>query len=484
MENKQNQVYNLFSKWDFLWAKKINDEILAKEPNNIYAKKYDELIKQKIKGNLSNKNDKIKIKWKILKCPHCLSRIPFSALNTLQKEKIRNWNYNNLEIKCPYCNTKFVLQKKSSPSILWLKIWNIANIENEKYRVVWNVYYEWKWYEWSYSGKLWYLEWILLWENNNYKYFSEGGFYDDWDRIEEFEISEKIIPKFSLQPNYEDNYIIINQKRTSFKEKNIVSVKKVYWENSKVFTIWEKVELYEFSFEWKNYVIEKEKAWNQSEAWIYETKKISRAWAFYLFWKKLSDWNYYSWSPSLKKDNDLVGSLIYFWFIWFFIFLSIVDEFGLDFNYFFYFIWIIFLIYLIYKIFTLEKGLFKNTLIMVILFPIFTIINYFIFNAILETRKEIKLSDIDFAKKIELRFNNPSIETEKVSSRTTYDYWWVRTVYKKNVWLKFSVKDENDKKIIEKINQLISWENTYINNLNEEKIKRMFENWKIYLIKK
>jgi uncharacterized protein (DUF2225 family) len=57
-----------------------------------------------------------------LKCPHCLAKIPFSSLNSTQKEAIKKGKYNNLEIKCPYCHTKFSLQKRKAPSVLELKI--------------------------------------------------------------------------------------------------------------------------------------------------------------------------------------------------------------------------------------------------------------------------------------------------------------------------------------------------------------------------
>jgi len=47
-----------------------------------------------------------------------LAKIPFSGLNNEKKSEIKSGNYNNLEIKCPYCHTKFVLQKKKAQSIL------------------------------------------------------------------------------------------------------------------------------------------------------------------------------------------------------------------------------------------------------------------------------------------------------------------------------------------------------------------------------
>gem|GEM_PF-5908452 len=53
-----------------------------------------------------------------MKCPHCESSISLSALNEEQKTKIRENNYENLSLKCPYCNTNFTLQKKSFDSTI------------------------------------------------------------------------------------------------------------------------------------------------------------------------------------------------------------------------------------------------------------------------------------------------------------------------------------------------------------------------------
>ncbi len=473
--NDINQVFVLYSKGDFLWAKKINDEILVWDPNNIYAKKYKEILAEKIiiKNNIWKKNN-IKIKWKTLKCPSCLARIPFSALNSEQKQKIKSGNYNNLEIKCPYCHKKFSLQKRKAPSVLWLKIWDFAIIQGKKYRVTWYVDYLWNWYEWNYSWKLWYLEWILVWEKGDYKYFSEGWFYDDWERTEEFEISEKIIPKFSPKPNYAGNYILINNKKVFFSEKNIVSAKSLYGENSKIFKVWEKVQLYEFSFDGKNYVIEKEWAWTQAEAGIYEIKTVSRKEAFNIFWKDYSSW-FYDW----KIKNNFTDSLSMYWFFW-----LIILIFSGKLEYFFYFLWILVLFFIISKFIKLENNQVRNFFIMIILLPILSFISYFVFNFYLDSKKEINLENLKEWKKVELKFNSPDVFKEKVVWRTKYDYWWIETYYEKKTWLKFSIKSEEDKKIIKKINEIVWWNTIYWNSYLEEEIKKMFDNGKIYLLRK
>jgi hypothetical protein len=476
---KINQVYNFYSQWKYDEAKKLNDEILQKDPKNIYAIRYKKIIEEKLKNKIKTSNkDKVRIKWKVLKCPHCLARIPFSYLNTEQKDKIKTWKYNNLEIKCPYCHTSFILQKRKAFSSLWLKIWDIANIDWKKYRVTWYVDYLWNWYEGNYSWKLSYLEWILLWEKGDYKYFSEGSFYDDWNKNEEFEISQKIIPKFSLKPNYSENYISINNKKIYFKEKNIVSVKSLYGENSKIYTIWEKVELYEFSFKWKNYLIEKEWTWIQKEAWIYETKKISKKEAFNLFWKKYNDNFYIQW-------ENFNSSIIFYLTIWIFIAFDLFVENGWNLTFAWYFIWIIFIWFVIWNIFqNFENKVSKNIMLIFILVPILSFLYYYLFNNILDNKKEISLKELHSWKKIRLEFENPNFFKEKVVWRTKYDYWWIKTYYETNVWLKFSIKNENDKKILKKIKNIVNWNVTYWNSYNEEKIKEMFKQWKIYLIRK
>jgi len=269
IKDKLNKVYSLYEKWDYNKAKEINDNILKEDPNNIYANKYQSLLLRKLKT--FNKKEITRVKWKQMKCPHCNSKIWFSALTNDQRLSIKNWNYNNLEIKCPYCHTKFILQKRKANSILWLKIWDKAIINNKTYRVTWYIEYVWTWYEWRYSGRLWYLEWILLWDKWEYIYFSEWFFEDDWVRENEFELSSKVIPKNKIDLNW-------------YKEKNKLVVKSIYWENSKSFIIWEKVEIFDY---W-NYVLEKEWSWRQKEVWFYTKKSISHKEACNIFNKEFN----------------------------------------------------------------------------------------------------------------------------------------------------------------------------------------------------
>ena len=308
IKDKLKQVSDLYHVGELSKAKKINDEILAEDPNNVYAKKYSSLLNEKTIPTW-NKDKKVIVKWKKLKCPHCVSAIWFSSLTEEQREKIKEKKYNNLEIKCPYCHTKFVLQSKKANSMIGLKVWDFATIDNVKYRTTGYVEYEWKWHEWGYSDKTWYLEWILLWEDNSYYYFSEWYSIDEWSREYEFELSNKIIPPFSLKPNYDSNKIEIDWKNVNIKWHCDLKVKSLYWENSKIYTNGESVSLYEFNHSGQSYVIEKESSWRQVESWIYKTKELSRGSSLSLFWLLGDSW-------STKKDNkvDLWGAFFLLFF--------------------------------------------------------------------------------------------------------------------------------------------------------------------------
>ena len=91
INQKLNQLNQLFADKNYREAMLLCEEILKEEPTNIYAKKYKDLIKP----YLNDKSEVWKIatvKWKNLKCPHCESSISLKALNKEQKEKIRK-NY-------------------------------------------------------------------------------------------------------------------------------------------------------------------------------------------------------------------------------------------------------------------------------------------------------------------------------------------------------------------------------------------------------
>lgn len=415
INQKLNQLNQLFADKNYREAMLLCEEILKEEPTNIYAKKYQDLIKP----YLNDKSEVWKIatvKWKNLKCPHCESSISLSALNTEQKEKIRKNDYQNLAIKCPYCNTTFTLQKKSSSSIIWIQIWDKIEYLWKKYRVTGCVNYTWTWYEKNYSWRLNYQEWILLWDDNSYLYFSEWYFSDDWEENYEFEFSKKITPNFDLE-FVSDEEFRINSSLRDFDERNFVSASSLYWENSKVFQVWESIKLYEFSYSWKQYVLEKEHSWRQSEAWIYETWSVSKTQAFKIFWKEMKyDWNGFS-SP---------------------------------FSY-----------LLKFKLFHLFVS-----------WPIFCVFVVVFSNNIFEGKQLIELKDISEWKKYEIQFTDKSLKKTELTKTKTYDYGWVRKYYKTIEWLKFSVKTEQDKEIIEKLKKW-DFENSELKKIFSEKIIKL-----------
>ena len=468
MENseKLNQVYKLYEEKKYSEAMQAVQLILATDPQNIYAKKYEELIRPYL-NKASNVWKIATVKWKSLKCPHCESSISLSALNEEQKTKIRENNYENLSLKCPYCNTNFTLQKKSFDSTIWIKIWDKITYNNKIYRTTWCVNYSWIWQEKGYSWALNYLEWILLWDDNSYLYFSEWYFLDDWYKKYEYEFSYKITPNFQIELNWD--YLFINWKGTSISEKNLVEAKSLYWENSKVFTVWEKVTLLEFSFMWKDYVLEKEKAWRQSEAWIYFTESVSESSACKIFQKKQNLPLFWKWSV----DN------INFWNFWDFFWTAVFLIFIFSSIWQVWVVIVVFLLfYAIYR-FVYVWRVFSNTFVtyLISFFFIWPIITlsfwFFILPFIFDKKTEIALQNISDWKKFEIKFQDESMKTVTEKWTTKYDYGWVRTNYSKIEWLKFSVISAEDKAIIQKIKE--KW-------LVSEEIEKIFSQ-KIYQIK-
>ena len=422
MENKEKleKIYELYNVKNYIEANKLNEEVLLSEPNNVYAKRYTSLLAPYLQTSHSKEiNGKIaKVKWEKLICPKCKSAVAFSSLNEEQKSKIKASEYNNLELKCPYCNTIFVLQKIKANSILWIKIWDVINYNKKTYRTIWYVEYEWKWVEWSYSWKTRYLEWILLWNNNSYLYFSEWEYYDDWIKNEEFEFSSKVTPDFVLKPDFSSGYVEINWEKIRFKESIYVKTTSLYWENSKTYKVWEDVELYYFSYNWNKYVIEKEWAWRQAEAWIYLSSMVSKSLSATYFWKTITYNNIFNFS-----NNP--------WIIWFLVLL----------------IW-----------------------------PVFSFLIFLpVFNIFLESKQKVSIEQIKEWKKYEINFKHQDLMSEKETSITKYDYGGTRIYYSRDVWLRFSVLSEEDKKVVDDINLL--W-----NEKENSDIGKMFL-WDIYKLK-
>lgn len=463
---KLNNIYKLYSEKKYSEAFSLVQEILKEEPWNIYAKRYEELIKPFLNDN-SEVWKITTVKGKNLKCPHCESSISLSALNEEQKTKIRNNDYSNLSLKCPYCHTIFTLQKKSSNSLIWIKIWDKIAYKWKNFRVVWSVKYIWTWEEWYYHWKLEYLEWILLWDDNSYLYFSEWYFLDDWIKNYEFEFSEKIIPDFSI--NLKNSLTIsVNWKNINVKkELNRVKVSSLYWENSKTFTVWEEIILYNFSYNWKDYVIEKESVWRQSEAWIYETESVSQKRACEIFLKEYKSLS----KISLNSFGENGLTFIILFFIFFPTIISfLISIFAFIFNPFILLLIFIIVLVVIWKAFPNLYSSKKFHLF--ISWPIFWIILIPMILNNLETKEEILLKDLVEGKKFQVEFQDSSLKKTSVKSTKKYDYWWVRTYYETVNWLKFSVKNLEDKEIIKKI-QKNEWLSEDLQKIFSQKIYKV-----------
>lgn len=459
MQEKLNKIYSLYESGKYNDAFKLNNEVLKSDPNNIYAKRYDSLLSSKISTKIKSKIPKVK--GKQLRCPHCLSKISFSALTETQQNRLKDWKYNNLEIKCPYCHTKFVLQKKSSKSILWLKIWEVIKYKNKSYRITWYVEYLWKWIEWKESWVTSYFEWLLLWKNNEYLYFSEWYFIDDWEKKYEFEFSEKFIPQNEIDKN-------------TYKEKNNLTVKSIYWENSKSYKVWEKVEILDF---W-DFVLEKEWSWSQLESWFYKTYKVNRFNAMKIFNKFYSDKNkkikymWYSEWTFIWRFFSIIFLLVFLWSWWedwspwdFFPFSVVLIGIAICFIIYF----ILFILPRLFKSGIWLSILPKRILIIFIIGPIFTLISMWFFS-LFESKSVIEITNITDWKKYEIRYN---VSAEKNIKTKRYDYGWIRTYYEQKVWLKFSVKWDKDKEIIEKI--ISEWKTQWW------EIEKLLK-WKAYII--
>ena len=415
INEKLKEVYRLYVLKDYKIANDLNDEILALEPNNIYAKRYVNLLSHYLKKIENNWNLNVKdwknvlVKWKKLLCPKCSSWIRFSWLNQEQKTKIKNSSYSNLELKCPYCHSFFVLQKKRAVSLVWIKLWDKLTYNNKKYRVVWYVEYKWKWYDDKYSWFTTYLEWMLLWEDNSYLYFSEWYFLDEWKKEEEFDFSYKVTPDFVFVPDYSKLIIEIWWKKYDIEEYNKVDTISLYWENSKSYKVWEKVILYYFTYNWKKYILEREWVWRQSEAWLYITESVNIKKVADIFWIKLSN------SKVFLKNKIL-------WLTWFRKIIWVI--------YFWILLWIISFVFL---------PPYLNS-----------ITNYEIWKNY-------------YIKWEHVKYNWTTTCSEDWETWTCY--WYTKTK-----WIAFSIKDEKDLELLDKLKT---------QDLTDEKLKKIFS-WKSY----
>jgi hypothetical protein len=463
---KINEVWTLYSQGKFSDAQKINNEILENDSKNIYAIRYKRILAEKVKKD--KKNLWVRVKWKILKCPHCLAKIPISALSVTKRVKIKRQWYNNLQITCPYCSTEFVLQKRTMSSILGLKIGEIAIIEWKKYRTTGCVKYVWKWYDWQYSWDTRFLEWLLLGEDNNYYYFSEWKSYtQDWIE-QEFELSRKVTPEFSLSPEYSNMKVKIWWVMKNFSWRTEAKVEKVYGENSKKYQIWEITQLFEFNHSWKKYVIEKEWVGSQMEAGIYETKNLSKSQAWKIFDKNVSEWS------SIAKIWKKIPRFVLYPFIWIPAFLMLVSNNWYIFSTFLFLLGVGLSVGILVYYFKKDWSLLKILMLWLWGYIIAQFLFAPIFNLFLESKNHVTISEITQSKKYESEFSNTELSTTEETGRTSYEHGWIRTSYKQNIWLKFSVRDSKDQEVLEYITkQINNWETSELTKIFTEKIYKI-----------
>lgn len=487
MEKTQalKQIYSLYTEWKYSEAKVMNDKILESEPNNMYSKRYQNLLEQKMKSELeqTRKWPIPTIKGKSLKCPHCISKIALSWLTQWQKDRIRNKDLDNLEIKCPYCHTEFMLQKRTARSLLGIKLWETINYKQKTYRTVGYIEYSWRWYEWSYSGVVKYLEWILLWNDNSYLYFSEGYSVDDGSKKYEFDFSYKEIPKNPLSVDFSKKTFSLWGVLMQMKGYSEVKVQSAYWENSKSFKIWEEVILAPDNVSWSGCVYEQESSGTQTEVWIYKTDKVNESLARKIFNKTWP--SNYSNNTQFNIDNLWWIGQVFFWWIFGLIMFSeyISSQIIL------YWFWIIILWLFLYNLPKIIESSSNNAqlsivyklLMFIIVWPLlmYTVIIP-LANIVIENKTEIVLENLNKWKKIELNFPAWYNKSQVTTSTTKYDYGGVRTYYKENEWFKFSIQSEEDVSLINKI--IENKEGYKTVTTNEENLNKLFEG-KLYKLK-
>ena len=487
MEKTQalKQIYTLYTEWKYSEAKVMNDKILESEPNNMYSKRYQNLLEQKMKSELeqTRKWPIPTVKGKSLKCPHCVSKIALSWLTQWQKDRIRNKDLDNLEIKCPYCHTEFMLQKRTARSLLGIKLGETIHYKQKSYRTVGYIEYFWRWYEWSYSGTVKYLEWILLWNDNSYLYFSEGYSVDDGSKNYEFDFSYKEIPKNPLSVDFSKKTFSLWGIPMQMKGYSEVKVKSAYWENSKSFKIWEEIILAPDNVSWSGYVYEQESSGAQTEVWIYKRDNVNESLARKIFNK--------TWTTNYSNKAQFNWD-IFWWIGWVFslwIFGLIIFSEYITTQIILYWFGIIILWLFIYnlpKIIQLSSNndqlsIIYKLLIFIVIWPLFMYIVIIpLTNMAIEDKTETHVSSIKDWKKLELNFPTWYDKWQVTTSTKKYDYGGVRTYYKENEWFKFSVESQEDISLINTITENQKWYQTI--SVNEEKISKLFEG-KLYKLK-
>jgi len=397
------ELYLAYVKKDLILMKSLLDEWKNIDTNNIYIKKYEDLY-NKLNSNNQDINNIpkeriVKFWWKTIKCPHCWANLALTEDNRKVIENFKSWDLKELNLKCSYCNTEFKWNTKWLKSLyLNISVWNEITLDNKKYRVSWWVRYIWNWKTIN-SWSLEYIERILIDEKWDTYYLSESKAWwnEDWESWIEYqtEISRKIVPDFNIW-ELSQNSIIINNNNYRITEICEVIAKEVYGENSKSFTIWEKITTFRLNYNWKDYIFEQEETNNQKELWIYHTWEVND--------RDLRSWNIgYSKTNKLKIFNFSFWKSLLAWAVLFFISLTF---------------------------FSCEKNI-----------------------------KEVTLNDITNKNLSEVKWlykiNFSDIYKKDISESTTrYDYWGIKHTIKYLNWIKFKIETQEDLDILK---QILDW---------------------------
>ena len=475
MDSLVQDIYNAYKNKDCAKMHGLLLELEKKDPNNPYLQKYKKLFSDICnKKTLSTKKSKVKIWWKTIKCPHCWNYLRMNDKIKKTYLDYKQWKTSQLEFQCEYCWTKFVWNKTPVKPIFLsrknVNIWKNIEIDNKIYRISSIVQYKWKRAE---SDEIWnlkYNEYLLVDKNWDIKYLSESLATWYWGSEEETELSWKVIPPFQIL-EITPSFIKTNKWNLTIKEVDKVKVKKIFWENTKSYTIWENIILYYFSYNWEDYILEKEGSSTQQEVWIYKRKYVNLS-----KYNKVVN-NHFQ---NLSNFSELSKNIIILISI-FFLINNIFNISSLIIKLFF--LWI--LIYIIILSFDWKFANNLRSIIMLSGLIFFIIYTYLTFSS--EQKEYKKWTTTKWLYKIKFDNNN---KFKTYIWKRTYDYGWIQGKFKMYDWIKFAIKSDKDietlKNIKEYIKNIKYFENLphndiYINNnkypYNPEIIKQ-------YLLKK
>ncbi|MBS8121824.1 hypothetical protein [Candidatus Vampirococcus lugosii] len=416
------------------------------EPDSPYLKKYKQMYQNICKdsqgGEYSQREGKVKIGGKAIQCTSCGNYLRMNENVKKIYQDYKNGETKQLEFACESCGTKFVWQQHNIKSIFLdnVGVGKNIDIESRNYTISSVVNYKGEWKEGDELGGLEYNEYLLVDITGEINYLSESRAYWNVGKKDETELSWKIIPIFDIQ-EINSGYIKTNKGDITIDEINQVKVEKIYGENTKSYTIGEEVILYYFSYSGKDYILEKESSGTQKEVGIYERKKV--------YLNKYNEVSY-SYEPlnnllnlkDIKNNLIIISSIVVICLSLFLIRISPI---------------ISFLILIV------------TYCVLYIKFKIKNIKLYFVLNLILSALFAY-LSLSFFIGPKEYSFKNQDNGNYKISfdknnilklpdGEKKYDYGGTKNKFKDISGIKFSIKTEEDKKILNEFEK-------YKNNIN------------------